>query len=91
VLEVVGQDILGVLPRIPLVANKAVEDSQGHGCASTLTVLNGPGHRGNVLETPFGQKTTDLQVGVNSSFQAPEELQDESVLKDHAGIALFSL
>ncbi len=84
-----GEDILGIFPRISLVGNEAMEDTQGHRRTPPLPVLKGTGNRGDVLETPFRQKTADLQVRIDSFLQAPKEFENESVFENNGRVALF--
>ncbi len=66
-----------------------MEDTQGHRRTPPLPVLKGTGNRGDVLETPFRQKTADLQVRIDSFLQAPKEFENESVFENNGRVALL--
>ncbi len=86
-----GEDVLSVLPRIPLVWDETMEHPNCYRYTPTLSIFDGSRNRRNVGETLFCQKTADLQVWIDSPVEASEKLEDESVLEDDRGIALLGL
>ncbi len=84
-----GEDVLSVLPRIPLVWDETMEHPNRYRYTSTLNVFDGSRNWRNVREALFGQEMADLQIWIDSSVEASEKLEDKSVLEDDGGIALL--
>ncbi len=71
ILEIAVQGVQSILPGITFVRYQSLKGSESHHLALPTMILEGTSYLRNMREiSPFCEKTTDFQLGVNSLLQA---------------------
>src|SRR5204863_9794812 len=92
ILEEVAKMIQRVAPSISLVSDPVLQNTEGSAAVVPLMQLKAAGQLGNMFEGSFfGEKVTDLQIGIHAVLPTAKHFKDETVAVDDRCIALFPL
>src|SRR5438132_252910 len=89
-MKVLAKLIQRVPPRIAFIGDIALEDTDSCSPAVVCSIFNGAGDGRSVRKSPpFGQKTSDFDIGIRSFLSTAKKFQDELISENDRRITLF--
>src|SRR5437868_10384097 len=88
-LVIAADRVEGELPRITFIRDRRLNEGQYH-LVVTGAIFQHPGKGGHIWKSrTFGEEASDLDIGINSFLQFPEDLEEIFAFEKDGGVALF--